>query len=551
MHAADAADKAITGSTKKHIVSRLRRAVQGASHLSNLLQENPKTMVRLEAMAYEAMLRGALHFEAQKWEQSLAVYSEAHVAYRALIKTALAGQDDNSQELITTNIEPSLRYAAYQLRLPRTLSIQRIVLLHARKDSDICREVLELDPTALDAAQPASEQDQSVDPGEIPKTISWRQRIVPLEDASIAQALANATAGEEVVHRALAQSPEDAEAQASTYDAVLNPSQDAVDATTTALGELSAEGVPPGDGRMQALQITLTATNYALVGWRVGRNRILCGRDDGAHLERFEAIRTKPKATAKKPRSFEDASTLHMSAQEREIGKARLLSRLRERIALYDSTLQSLDSVRSLPGVAADSQLLAELNSRRDYFAALRCCNVAHSHALVMSLPQAVALYARALALSEAVVPDTNIASKAPNLEISKQQAISLVSHLQALTHQHRALAQLAENGSNAEGATNSAYPEDAWVEHLHQYPASGKTVDLTRLVDYPARLRPVPVKPIFLDLAWNHIDYPQRNRNIAVPDKVVVREKQSLAAAAASEDKGEERKGWFNSWRR
>jgi signal recognition particle subunit SRP68 len=47
-------------------------------------------------------------------------------------------------------------------------------------------------------------------------------------------------------------------------------------------------------------------------------------------------------------------------------------------------------------------------------------------------------------------------------------------------------------------------------VESLTEYPGSGK-VDLTRLVEWPPKLKPVPVKPLFFDTAWNYVEYPGR----------------------------------------
>lgn len=43
-------------------------------------------------------------------------------------------------------------------------------------------------------------------------------------------------------------------------------------------------------------------------------------------------------------------------------------------------------------------------------------------------------------------------------------------------------------------------------VDRLREYPAEG--VDLENLVDYPPQIKPVPVKPLFFDVAWNYIDY-------------------------------------------
>jgi signal recognition particle subunit SRP68 len=166
------------------------------------------------------------------------------------------------------------------------------------------------------------------------------------------------TVGEQALKTAFADGERDFRDKAAAYDQVLNPSQDAVDATKTAIDELTADGVAQADERMQALQITRTAVNYALVSWRIGRNRTLCGESDGATLDKDN-----------------DPSLMRKTSKGRALGegnKGRRLARIRERVVLYDSTLQSLESIMQLPGVAADSSLLEEIENRRQYFAALR-----------------------------------------------------------------------------------------------------------------------------------------------------------------------------------
>jgi signal recognition particle subunit SRP68 len=538
MHAADSSEKAITGSTKKHIVSRLRRAETEAALLVSLLEdlhsEETATKALLEARAYQSMLLGSLNFEAQRWERSLTSYAEAYYAYRALSKASSGSRVDSFGELLSSNVEPSIRYAAYQLRLPRTLSIQSIAARYVNKNSAIVRHALVLDPSALEATPSSSKQDQDVDSKDVPRTITWRKRVVNLEDATVAQALALANSGQQQLLEALADPNLERQDQAAAYDRVLNPSQDAVDATVTAISELTADGVASGDARMQALQITRTAVNYALVGWRVGRNRVLCGRDDGAHIE----------SEVKRRKKSQDGSKKVIETVEEQSTNKKLAG-LRERVALLNSTLQSLDSIRELPGVAADAELLKELASRRAYFAALRCLNIAHGHAILSSYREALALYARALDMAKTVAPDANPSTQVPNLEISQQQASFLTGHLQSLTHQYRALAQLTKDAAgSAQTGTTQPGP---WIEHLHEYPASGSSVDLTRLVDYPARLRAVPVKPIFLDLAWDYVDFPGQDRptKTTLVGKAVDTVKETIGPNEGAQ-KPEGKRGWW-----
>ena len=77
-------------------------------------------------------------------------------------------------------------------------------------------------------------------------------------------------------------------------------------------------------------------------------------------------------------------------------------------------------------------------------------------------------------------------------------------------------------------------------IERLDEYPPEG--VDLTNLVTYPPKLQPIPVKPIFLDLAWNYIDYPGR---VSKPY-----EKEAPVTGGGSEkqeEKKEGKRGWFS----
>lgn len=71
-------------------------------------------------------------------------------------------------------------------------------------------------------------------------------------------------------------------------------------------------------------------------------------------------------------------------------------------------------------------------------------------------------------------------------------------------------------------------------INNLNEY--SPRNVDLSNLVNYPPKLQPVPVKPIFLDLAWNHIEYPGRKPQTKVEEK----------APAQAEEQKPAKRGWF-----
>jgi len=65
---------------------------------------------------------------------------------------------------------------------------------------------------------------------------------------------------------------------------------------------------------------------------------------------------------------------------------------------------------------------------------------------------------------------------------------------------------------------------------------------DLKNLVTYPPKVEPIPVKPLFLDVAWNYIEYPGRERKVAGNGV----NGPGDGAARPAEEKKEAKKGWF-----
>ncbi|MDI1485453.1 MAG: signal recognition particle subunit srp68 [Ramalina farinacea] len=533
IHGAESGNQEITGSTKRHIVSRLRRASSFAAHLVELLGDhqtsgaNPEDL--LEARAYYVSLCGAIGFEKQHWQESLKSYCEARLIYGALAKASASKRGDVFRDFLSSSIDPSIRYSAYQLKVPRTASIEAITRDYVtRNDNQYLQDVFKRDPEAFQDATSRMDRSSAGSSLDVPKSIQWRSRTVKLEDAATAQALAAVSLAEgELAAKLSSQSDNSPKAKAAAFDAVLLPSQDAVDATKTAIDELSADGVPQSDPRMQSLQITRTAVNYALVGWRVGRNRVLCGEADGAVLQPPGPKRSRVKQTDE---TLKDSPTPAESNSHQ-------MKRLRERVVLYDATLQSLDSVKYLPGVAPDQSFLKELDGKLSYFKALRCTAIARSYRLLGDVKSALALLARAQEhITHIPFPTESSSSRnqALNLEVTADQVSKLKTLLQGLLTEHRAIMALRDSAKTANKGS-MAY-EQPLVQRLDTYPGEG--VNLGNLVTYPPRVEPIPVKPIFLDVAYNFMEYPGRRKDLS--------DGTAPANGVSETGKKESKKGWF-----
>lgn len=322
----------ITGSSRKHVISRLTRALKVAQDLVRVLEDRTASGVAeedvLEARAYASSLEGSCRLERRQWQGCLEVYSVARVIYAAFLK---ATKKELFKDFLSSAIDPNIRYAAYKAQLPRSEPIPSIVRkYYPRSDDDVDHKIRELDPGFLEEDPTSGGQDSSEQVG-APQSVTWRGRTVKLEDAAIALALASVSSASIRLTDHLC-SPEAARAslkdKAAAYDEVLIASQDAVDATRHAIEELINEGIGQSDHRMQSLQITRTAVEYGLVGWRVGRNRTLIGEQDGSMTDAGASRPPKNPKTDAKIESFKPVS------------RGKRLGRLRERVVLYDAIIQ-------------------------------------------------------------------------------------------------------------------------------------------------------------------------------------------------------------------
>jgi signal recognition particle subunit SRP68 len=370
-HADDISAQKIPGSRRNHVVSRLVKAAKQARILVEALEQRAsgaKSSDWLEAKAYVAYLEGSAELEKhsgspklsdknaqrEKWQDCLENLAIARIIYSAFLKQT---KKEYFKDIITTSIDPSIRFAAYQSHIPRTVPVTEVARKYFPEDEDrLVKEVEVIDATAL-----KGESAKDGGTSGLPTSITWRSRKANIVDASIGQALVDVATAEEELTKLNSSTTEELTpgARAAAYDEVLVASQDAVDATRHAIEEHEKEKIPESDSRMQDLRVTSLSVNYDMIGWRVGRNRVLIGSRDGVGLDALPLRPTRSKGEQK-------------DKTQKPEGRGRKLARLRERVVLYDAILQSIDSIKELRGAARDESFMSELDGKRAYFQALK-----------------------------------------------------------------------------------------------------------------------------------------------------------------------------------
>lgn len=122
-------------------------------------------------------------------------------------------------------------------------------------------------------------------------------------------------------------------------------------------------------------------------------------------------------------------------------------------------------------------------------------------------------------------------------ITITKGDGEFLQGLLKGELQRSRALVEIANLRKKGSKGDAKAVPRPL-IDRLGQYPSQG--VDLENIVTYPPKMEPIPVKPLFLDVAWNYVQYPttqteqQKAPQNRTNTKVAETEKQAA------------KKGWF-----
>ncbi|EPS36590.1 hypothetical protein H072_9907 [Dactylellina haptotyla CBS 200.50] len=521
----DSGNSGLSGPTRSHIITRFHKAYKYATQLLSLLQDPESKAGQndiLEARAYADSIAGSVAFEKKQWEKALTHLSTARIIYLALSSVV---RGDTFKDILSSNIDPAVRYSSYQLRLPRNQDIDTTSRQHFPKDDEkLLSAVKELDadilnePEEVQAAEGTTvNAGTSTKPAAV-RSITWRTRTAPVEDADVSIALGNVVAAEKNLESYLVEHKGDSgKSRADHFDEILAAWQESADVIKKIKDDALNDGASTDDERIQALQIIYTYVNYNLISWRIRRNSTM--------------------ATG----VWDD---------KKEKDGAGAVAGFKEEVALWDAILQDLEQATELPGVAADEEFGSELEMKKHYYLALKCSAIAASHANIGNRLNALALYHRA---SESIKAAVGLASQIGN---SSNDAFSIPSdklsilsiELKANTQRYHALAEMDRLTQQSATLAQKLAFKKPLIESLASYPEGG--IDFSNLIDFPPKVKPIPVKPIFFDIAWNYVEYPGMEKEAelvtSAPSATQPMDVDSAEREQGDEQATPQRKGWF-----
>ncbi|KAM4749910.1 signal recognition particle subunit SRP68 [Anableps anableps] len=447
---------------KFHLLARLRKAAKHSEKLEKLC-ESPRVdaKTKLEAQAYTAYLTGMVHFELQKWKLAMEAFNKCKTIYEKLA-SAFTEELAVLYRQRVDEISPNIRYCAYNIGDQNAINDLMQMRLTGG-GGGMMAEKLEALITQARTKQAATMSE-----------VEWRGRTVPVKIDKARIFLLGLADNEAAIAQAVNE-----ETKEHLYETLLAECRDTIQAVREELKSEAKQRERSSDnesGKVSNLQFLHSYLTYIKLCTLVKRNESM------AHT-----LQAKLKETG---------------ADENKRGP-----RPQDLIRLYDIILQSLAELSTLQGLEDDHTFQKEVSLKTLVYKAYRCFFIAQSYVLVKKWSEALVLYERVLKYAK------EVQSKAKSLNsILKDlpDVQELIAEVSAEKYSLQAAAILDTDEAPEVNSQQQVKDNTPLCEHLDNFHLDKTLVGKhPNLVQFPPEFQPIPCKPLFFDLALNHVAFP------------------------------------------
>uniref|UniRef100_A0A8B9KRB5 Signal recognition particle subunit SRP68 n=1 Tax=Astyanax mexicanus TaxID=7994 RepID=A0A8B9KRB5_ASTMX len=446
-----------------HLMARLRKAAKHGEHLEKLCEsQRVDAKTKLEAQAYTAYLTGMVQFELQEWKAAMEAFNKCKTIYEKLASAFTEEQAVLYHQRVE-EISPNIRYCAYNIGDQNAINDLMQMRLSAGGGGGMMAEKLETLITQTRAKQAATMSE-----------VEWRGRSVPVKIDKARIFLLGLADNEAAIAQAANEDTKE-----RLYETLLAECRDTIQAVREELRtdvkqrERAAEGAE--SGKASNLQYLHSYLTYIKL-WTVVR--------------RNESMARALQAKLKEPQTDENKRG----------------PRPQDLIRLYDIILQSLAELSTLQGLEEDHAFQKEVALKTLVYKAYRCFFIAQSYVLVKKWSEALVLYERVLKYAR------EVQSKAKNLNNSLMD-LPDVQDLIAEVNAEKYSLQAAAILGRSMYLWQFCYYSLAFVplsDRLDTFRLDTSLVGKQpNLVQFPPDFQPIPCKPLFFDLALNHVAFP------------------------------------------
>ncbi|XP_008290036.1 signal recognition particle subunit SRP68 [Stegastes partitus] len=445
-----------------HLLARLRKAAKHSEKLEKLC-ESPRVdaKTKLEAQAYTAYLTGMVEFELQEWKLAMEAFNKCKTIYEKLA-SAFTEELAVLYRQRVDEISPNIRYCAYNIGDQNAINDLMQMRLTGG-GGGMMAEKLEALITQARTKQAATMSE-----------VEWRGRTVPVKIDKARIFLLGQADNEAAIAQA-----SNEETKEHLYETLLAECRDTIQAVREELKSEAKqrERSTDGDsGKVSNLQFLHSYLTYIKLCTLVKRNESM-------------------------------AHTLQAKLKEPEADETKRGPRPQDLIRLYDIILQSLAELSTLQGLEDDHTFQKEVSLKTLVYKAYRCFFIAQSYVLVKKWSEALVLYERVLKYAK------EVQSKAKSFNNSLKDlpdVQELIAEVNAEKYSLQAAAILDTDETAEVPSQQQVKDNTPLCDRLENFNLDPTLVGKhPNLVQFPPDFQPIPCKPLFFDLALNHVAFP------------------------------------------
>ncbi|XP_018617700.1 signal recognition particle subunit SRP68 [Scleropages formosus] len=443
-----------------HLLARLRKAAKHGEQLERLCESRRvDAKTKLEAQAYTAYLVGMVQFELQAWKSAMEAFNKCKTIYEKLASAFTEEQAVLYHQRVE-EISPNIRYCAYNIGDQN--AINDLMQMRLR-GGGMMAEKLEALITQTRAKQAATMSE-----------VEWRGRTVPVKIDKARIFLLGLADNEAAIAQAASE-----ETKERLYETLLAECRDTIQAVREEIKADSKQRERAVDGeatKISNLQYLHSYLTYIKLWTVVKRNESM------AHV-------------------------LQAKLKEPQMDENKRGPRPQDLIRLYDIILQSLAELCTLQGLEDDHTFQKEVSLKMLVYKAYRCFFIAQSYVLVKKWSEALVLYERVLKYAR------EVQSKAKNLNNSLKDlpdVQELITEVNAEKYSLQAAAILDTGDAIETPQQMQVKDNKPLCERLENFSLDPTILGKQpNLVQFPPEFQPIPCKPLFFDLALNHVAFP------------------------------------------
>ncbi|XP_057311707.1 signal recognition particle subunit SRP68-like [Hydractinia symbiolongicarpus] len=449
---------------KFHMVRKLAKAAKYADELNSLCgMEKVDARTKLESQAYSYWMTANMKFEVQDWQTAIDLYTQARSIYE---KLAGAFMDEGMKAMYMQRVDeisPNIRYCAYNLG-QGGMDINELMKM---RSSAVGQDML---AAKIDAAIQETREKLASSFGEV----TWRNKTVPIRNEKARVFILRYEDKDSELNR-----QSTFEEKMEVFDNLMMGSKDALQGIKD---EISAEmsSKKRNEINVSQLQFIKTYLSYLRQMLMISRNLLMI---DSMKMKLPALIGQSKQAVKGKTTKPEDL------------------------IRLYDGIIQSLVETTQTLDIEDRESLEEEIEAQIKGYKAFRCFYIAQSYQSSKKWIEAVALYDR-------VITYVNTATE--KIKACHNALLSgLVEKLESIAkeakgHKYAAhAASILENSEVESGVQKMSLTDQVLVDRLESYQEYRSIPKKPHLVHFPPEPEALPCKPLFFDLALNHIDLP------------------------------------------